>query len=389
MRTVMGLVLSVLAAFAIGMALLWGLLPYLNDRQASGTLVLSGLDAEVRVLRDGRSVPYIYAQSLEDAFRGQGFVAGQDRLFQLEASKRAATGRLSEVFGAGPNDVILELDREARVIGFRRLAERQAEILAPQTRSILAAYLQGLNAYIETRSDTHPMEFRLSGFEPEPWTEIDLLALIYFLGWSSAANFEAELIAHRVIQQVGPDVFAEIAPLVVNPDAVPVRANGPVEEAANRWTGSTAPVQTWTDLTASASGAGGSNNWAISGAKAGAEAAIVTNDPHLDSRILPGPWHPVALITPETRLVGVSAGMPGIVIGRGENLALGVTNAYADAVDLYVETIDPNDPARYLEGERSIAFETVTETIRIKDDAVEGGVREEAMTIRFTRRARS
>jgi penicillin amidase len=386
MKRIAAIALGLAATFAIGMAILWGLLPYLNDRQAAGTLALSALDAEVRVVRDARATPYIYAESLEDALRAQGFVAGQDRLFQLEAAKSAATGRLAEVFGSGPDDVIVEMDREARVIGFHRLGERQAQILAPQSRTILLSYLEGLNAYIETRADTHPLEFRLSGFEPEPWTEADLLAVMYYLGWQSAANFEAELTAHRLIQALGPDVFAEIAPMVVNPDWAETAASGPIEEAGNRWSGPTAPPARWTALTASAAGAGGSNNWAMSGAKAGAEAAIVTNDPHLDSRILPGPWHPVALITPEMRLVGVSAGMPGIVIGRSDHIALGVTNAYADAVDLYVETIDPDDPSRYMEGDQSIAFETRADTIRIRDDSVEGGMREEALTIRFTRR---
>jgi penicillin amidase len=159
MRTLLGWVLNVVAVLGIGTAILWGLLPYLNDRQTSGTVTLTGLDREVRVVRDARATPYIYAQSLEDALRGQGFVAGQDRLFQLETAKRAATGRLAEVFGAGPDDLIVELDREARVIGFHRLGARQAEILAPQSRLILQAYLEGLNAYIVTRSETHRIEF--------------------------------------------------------------------------------------------------------------------------------------------------------------------------------------------------------------------------------------
>jgi penicillin amidase len=385
MRIVMGVGLGLAATLAIGSAILWGLAPYLNDRQTSGALPLDGLADEVRVLRDDLGVPYIYAQTLPDALRAQGFVAGQDRLFQLETAKRAAAGRLAEVFGAGPDEAVADLDREARVIGFHRLGRRQADQLAPRSAEIVDAYLAGLNAYIETREETHPLEFRLAGFQPEPWTRADLLAVMYFLGWASSANFEAELIAQEILSAHGPELFSEIAPLVVNPDAGGP-PDGLVNEAALRRTGVAAPPPAWAGPGWSAAGLGGSNNWAMSGSKAGAEAAVVTNDPHLDSRILPGPWHPVGLITPELRIVGVSAGMPGVIIGRSDHIALGVTNAYADTVDLYVETVDPRDPGRYLEGEQSLPFETVTETLRIKDDAAETGFREEALRVRFTRR---
>ncbi|MEQ8434182.1 MAG: penicillin acylase family protein [Oceanicaulis sp.] len=393
MRILTGVTLGAAALVILGGAALWAVLPHINDRQTSGTLSLPGLSAEVRVVRDAVGTPYIHAETFQDALRAQGFVAGQDRLFQLETAKRAATGRLAEVFGAGPDDVVVNLDREARVIGFHRLGARQAEMLAQRPRDNLQAYVDGLNAYIETRADTHPLEFQLAGFEPEVWSQADMLAVMYFLGWSSSANFDAELMAQRLIDGVGAERFEEIAPLTVNPDDADTGGGGGAGDLtqaaagpAARWTGSSAPAPAWAQGGWSASGAGGSNNWAMSGAKAGAPSAVVTNDPHLDSRILPGPWHPVGLITPDLRVVGVSAGMPGVVIGRNEHIALGVTNAYADAVDLYVETIDPADPGRYLEGERSLPFETVLEIIAVKDDTAATGMREEALPVRFTRR---
>lgn len=389
MRILTGVALAAAAVVAIGGAALWAALPHINDRQTGGALDLPGLGGEVRVIRDAHATPYIYAETLEDALRAQGFVAGQDRLFQMETAKRAATGRLAEVFGAGESGVVLNLDREARVIGFHRLGQRQAELLAPGERRSLSAYVDGLNAYIETRAETHPLEFALAGFEPEVWTQADMLAVMYFLGWASAANFDAELVAQRVIDAVGAEAFEQIAPLTVNPDDAALAQAGAgsgVDQASARWSGPSAPAPAWAEGGWSASGAGGSNNWAMSGAKAGAPAAIVTNDPHLDSRILPGPWHPVGLITPDMRIVGVSAGMPGVVIGRNENIAFGVTNAYADAVDLYVETIDPADPDHYLEGDASHPFRAVIETIHVKDEDAPDGVREVALPVRFTRR---
>ncbi len=351
-----------IAAVAFAAAAAWFFLPKMNDRQTSGEIALVGLQAPVRVLRDDFATPYIYAENMDDALRAQGFIAGQDRLFQLEATKRAAAGRLAEVFGAGDDNAILKLDREARVIGFHRIAGRQAAILSSRSRGVLEAYLGGLNAYIAARSNKHPIEFKLAGFEPEVWTAADLLAVMYYLGWASSANFDAELAAHRVLQAVGEEAFDEIAPITVNPDSrVALSRRRQTGDASARWAGATAALADWTKGSSRQQGMGGSNNWAISGEKAGSRAAIVTNDPHLDIRMLPGSWHPVALITPTARVVGVSIGLPGVLVGRNERVAFGITNAYADAVELYIEAVDPADPNRYLEGDQSIPFESITD----------------------------
>ncbi|MEO1658423.1 MAG: penicillin acylase family protein [Pseudomonadota bacterium] len=381
--------LAIVVAVFAGAALLFDqlIMAQIKDRQTSGSLELAALTAPVRVVRDDLGMPYIYAESLTDALRAQGFVAGQDRLFQLEVAKRAASGRLAEIFGAGTGDVILNLDREARVIGFHRLASRQLEVLSPEARQSLDAYLDGLNAYVATREATHPLEFKMAGFAPEAWTATDLLTLTFYLGWASSANFDAELIAHKVIGKIGKEAFEEIAPLTVNPDdSEPQRQSSKGQDGTYRWAGKADTPAPWTRGGWRQLGMGGSNNWAVSGAKAGTSAAIVTNDPHLDSRNLPGPWHPVGLITPEFRVVGVSTGLPGVVVGRNAHVAFGVTNAYADAVDLYIETVDPSDADRYLEGDQSLPFDALTEIIRIKDDEAGSGYREEELVVRSTRR---
>jgi penicillin G amidase len=131
----------------------------------------------------------------------------------------------------------------------------------------------------------------------------------------------------------------------------------------------------------------GSNNWCVGPGLSEGGKPILANDPHLDARTLPGPWYPVGLVTPEVRAVGVTIpGIPGIMVGRTEHVAFGVTNAYGDNQDLYVETLDPKDPERYLEGERSLPFERVEETLLIKDKREPGGFREEKLTVRLTRR---
>ena len=65
----------------------------------SGTLKMPGLEHPVNVLRDRWGVAHIYAQNQHDLFFAQGFVAAQDRLFQMELWKRSGQGRLAEVLG--------------------------------------------------------------------------------------------------------------------------------------------------------------------------------------------------------------------------------------------------------------------------------------------------
>ena len=97
---------------------------------------------------------------------------------------------------------------------------------------------------------------------------------------------------------------------------------------------------------------------------------------------------PLAFIEDADTADGVSPmalpGMPGILVGRTKHVAFGVTNAYGDVQDVYIETLDPNDKSRYLHGGKSTAFTVVEETIRIKDQAAPGGLREQPLRIRYT-----
>lgn len=50
--------------------------------------------------RDTYGVPHIYSSSLEEAFFYAGFACAEDRLWQMEMSRRLARGSLAEVLGA-------------------------------------------------------------------------------------------------------------------------------------------------------------------------------------------------------------------------------------------------------------------------------------------------
>lgn len=355
----------------------------LNRFQREGGISFSGLQEKVTVVRDEKGMAYIYAGNGDDALMAQGFVTAQDRLFQMELTRLFASGRLCELAG----EEALALDIRMRTIGFYRQAKRHAQILDAPTKSKLERYIDGVNTYIREHKDTHPLEFKLSGITPQAWLVEDVLAIMYFLSWNSSANLKTEIIAQRLIEKLGPQKARDFFPLNINPDdPEKISRDNP------GWGGESMGLELGGDpiLTGfleTGSLSVGSNNWVVGPKASPGGKPILANDPHLDARILPGPFYPFGIIIPGMRFIGVGLpGTPTHLIGRNEYIAVGVTNSYGDNQDLYVETIDPRDPDRYLEGENSLPFQRIEETLKIRDKSSPQGLRSHKILIRATQR---
>ncbi|MEJ2717844.1 MAG: penicillin acylase family protein [Deltaproteobacteria bacterium] len=367
---------------AVGVAAWWSL-PRLNDYQRQGNLNLPGLIQPVSVQRDGKGMAYIRARNLDDAIMAQGFVTAQDRLFQMQLTRLLAQGRIAELAG----DRARSLDIMMRTIGIHRNAKKHAAILDEKTRHFFQQYVDGVNAFVTTRTGSHPLEFKLAGIKAEPWSISDALSVAYYMGWITSANAGTEVITQMLVDKVGPVKAREIFPLNINPDE-PTGA----DRVARIIDNGSEPLHLTTDRSILTFcrfpvDGSGSNNWAVAPKLSPSGKPIVANDPHLDARILPGVWYPCGIITPELRAVGVMIpGIPGMVIGRTDRVAMGVTNAYGDCQDLFVESLDPSDSGRYLEGDTSVPFTVIKETMKIRDKNAPGGLRAEEVEIKLTRR---
>ncbi len=347
--------------------------PYLDRYDAGGSATLSSLSAAVRVVRDAKGMPYIFAATPIDAIRAQGFVTAQDRLFQMEMMRRLAWGRLSEMAG----EAGVGIDTQVRLWNIPALARRQAGMLNATERDWHQAYADGVNAYLTERTDELP---RLVA-EPQPWTLEDVLAIQFFNIWGSTTNWREELLSQSLIDRLGPQQAALLSQLTINPDSPAGSAT------ASDYPYLLSGLQLQADSELSPADGNGSNAWVTGASKSAGGAPILASDPHIDARRLPGFWHPVGLITPQWRVVGGGTpGVPGVGIGRTNHFAWGATNGYGDVVDLYIETVDPQNPANYLEGETSIPFTVREEVLRIRDEEAGGGFREQVLTIRETRR---
>jgi len=357
-------------------------LPLFNDYQTKGSLSLPGLDSGVRVTRDASGMAYIHAKNRDDLFFAQGFVTAQDRLFQMQLTRLYFQGRLCELAGEKARDVDLRM----RTIGLHRMAKKHAGRLSPKIRHLFQRYADGINAFIEQCPGDLHLEFKLAGITPDLWSVQDCLGVVYYMGYSTAANLTTEIIAQMLLDTLGYEKTALILPRNINiddPEDGGDMAMPPKEDLALSFPGDA-------DLMAFARDRKlrvGSNNWVMAPAKSATGSAVLSGDPHLDPRMLPGVWYPLGLICPGIRAVGAQIpGIPGMSIGRTDHIALSATNNYGDMVDLYIETLDPGNPDHYMEADKSIPFDHITETLKIKDKSAAKGFRQETLEIRATQR---
>lgn len=353
-------------------------LPMIDRYQVEGEMTLPALSAPVDIKRDGMGIPYVYASNLDDAITAQGFVISQHRLFQMELFRQMSQGRLAEFIGERG----LSSDRLIRLLDINAVADKQIARFSHEERNFYQRYINGVNAYIEGYGHEHPLILKLMGKVPAPWSLRDVVALQYFQVWSSSVNWKQELMNQQLIDLLGPEKAGELRAVNINPDDPETELNqsNMVAWVLNLYSRSY-------DFPDYPRNAMGSNAWATGSRKSSTGAPILSNDPHLDARHLPGFWHPMGLITPQLRAVGGAfPGSPGLGIGRTGDIAWGATNGYSDSIDLYIEQVDPEDATRYLQGEESLPFIVREETIRISDKDAEGGFRTETLTIRATRR---
>ena len=209
------------------------------------------LDAPIDVLRDRYGVPHVFASSERDAFFGQGFVHAQDRLFQMDSMRRAASGRLAEWVGL-PG---LEADRFMRRLGFVDIAARDLAATGDEERELLAAYARGVNEGIRTLPALPP-EYAFLDMKPEPWHPEHTMLLGRFVLFSFASNWDTELLRERLLHTLGPERAAAVDP------SYPVDAytstGSPIAPAVERVLRSYHAA-----LAAGLGSGGGSNAWAV------------------------------------------------------------------------------------------------------------------------------
>jgi penicillin amidase len=288
----------------------------------------------VRIITDRWGIPRIEAGSEEDLFLTQGFIHASERLWQMEAVRRFASGTLSEIAG----ESMLELDYFARLAGFPDVKRRALEGISDRSRYRIESYLSGINAYISRNAKSLPLEFRSAGITPEPWTISDVTANLAINSWYLQTNYLEEILAVRSRTKVNRAQWDAMMPGMGVFDGDELPEDGYFESLRPLRIGKFLPAA-YAFFKEFSVICGASNNWVTADGPKGKP--LLANDPHLGVQ-LPQIWYACGLRCPGIDVLGVGMpGFPGIVIGRNSQLAWGFTNVMTDIVDLYVMRVKP------------------------------------------------
>jgi len=340
--------------------------------QLDGTISVPGLAAPVTVTRDNHGIPTIEADNLHDLFFAQGYVTAQDRLFQMDATRRYAAGELAEVVGESQ----LEHDRQQRILGMRQAALKMVELLSPAVRAQFEAYARGVNAFIESHRDRLPIEFRILRYAPKPWTIEDSTLMGAYMVETLSTSPRHALVREKILAKLGPELTADLfvnsswrdrPPTVVRKTLDQAPADQDEDEDEDEESGVNSAVTSLTRFHSAPPAflffknqpaffddpplVLGSNNWVISGAHTVSGKPLLANDMHLGHQ-MPNLWYEAHLgcTNPDCNnfdVAGVTLpGLPYVIVGHNQRIAWGFTNLGPTVMDVYVETF--NAAGQYL-----------------------------------------
>ncbi|MEO1602314.1 MAG: penicillin acylase family protein [Pseudomonadota bacterium] len=344
---------------AVGLVLAWSLVSG-SLPEHSGRIAVSGIAGPVEIHRDANAVPHLRAGSEADLWFALGLTHAQDRLWQMEVSRRAAQGRLSALFGPRT----LGLDRLARTLDLYGHARRAVAYQSAETQAALRAYSAGVNAWIR-HVDAQSLgrgapEFFLFGEGFEPWAPADSIGILKSMALRLSGSARQEV--RRALFQLAlpPERVADILP------DYPVPAETAIPRYTQLFPGARfAGLSGQPDPLLDALGpahrpemAGASNAWTVDGSRSSSRAPLLANDPHLWLSA-PSVWYLAGLKGGTVEGIGGTLpGVPAILIGHNGRLGWGLTTANVDDQDLFIEKLNPEDPSLYLTPDGWQPFET-------------------------------
>lgn len=308
------------------------------EHPPENSAMIEGLSDSVKVIRDVRGVPHIFAKNAKDLAFAFGYVQAQDRLWQMDIGWRGAAGRTSEIFG----QATLGNDLSKYQNGLIEAAKKSMEAVKDSEEfHELQAYARGINTYINSlnKSDL-PLEFKLFDYQPEPWQVLNSFLFIKSITWvlsSGPWESEEEHIRVKLGDEAYEQLFPKMAPYSVPIIAVNERSpmkhrliNKSVQYIATRQSGSS-PFESL---------GLGSNNWVVDSEKSASGKPILAYDPHVWLS-LPSMWYEAHLVCPDRDVYGIALlASPYIIYGFNRHIAWGGTTLNVDVKDYYSEKID-------------------------------------------------
>jgi len=326
----------------------------------NGLVNVSGISNEVKIYRDKHAIPFIIAEDEFDAVFALGYVHAQERLFQMDLSRRAGEGRLSEIFG----NTTIAFDKMFRTIGIFKLVEETFSQSNPLSIKYLETYSAGVNSYIKEAKGNYTFEFDVLGYEPELWKPEHSLVLAKLMAWELNISWWTDMAFSHLVQKLGEDKVKEIlpdfdenAPTIIPQYLISATSLEPdfyqVDKDFREFMGFVG-----THI--------GSNNWVVNSKKSKSGAVIIANDPHLAFQA-PGKFMFSVIRSNGWNGEGFSIpGLPSFIIGKNQNIAWVLTNVMADDSDFYIEKFDSSETKYFVDNEWK-NLKIYEDTILVKD----------------------
>lgn len=357
----------ILLALTVGLISAYFYFKVSRAPQYAGELSMEGIDGLVEIFYTEFGVPHIYAESNEDAYFAFGYVHAQDRLWQMDLLRHVGSGRLSELFGSD----LVETDRFLRTVGLGDYSKESTRLYLARNHEslpLVKAYLQGINAFIESNPET--LEHTILGLEVEPFTEENIFQVLTYMAFSFQNAHITDPVLTQLSAKLDSSYLADLRiyhyvgeTLIKNHDLRYAEATTAVASSLEKVN---IPLFI------------GSNSWVLSGDKTESGSVILSNDPHIGFS-QPSVWYEAHMVTPDIEYYGYHiAGSPFPPILHTPSFSNGLTMFENDDADFYVEEIHPEDSNLYRHEGEWKEIMSQKETIKVK------GSEDVALVIRST-----
>lgn len=324
-----------------------------------GTIQSNKIFSDIEIYRDSLAIPYIFTETDEDVAFAIGYLHAQERLFIMDLIRRAGEGRLAEILG----EKALAFDKMFRTVGIKRTIQETYSRYDPQVIKILQAYSKGVNKFIEENKGNYSIEFDVLGYQPESWKPIHSLIIVRMMGWELNLSWWVDFTYAELIEKFGKDKLLEILPDISESNLEKIPASENITSIAKEFIQTNLAFRNFIGWRGTQVG---SNNWVVNSFKSNSGKPIIANDPHL-AFSAPGKWYAVVIKSKNWNASGVTLpGVPGIVIGKNENISWALTNLMNDDADYFYETLDSTKKNYLLDG-KWIPLQIIKDTIKIKN----------------------
>ena len=324
----------------------------------NGEIKIKNTTEDVTIYFDEIGVPHINAKNQRDAYIALGYVHAQDRLWQMELTRRIAAGRLSEIFGKK----LLKVDRFFSGLGIEEAADKTIENLDKTAQSYLLteAYLEGVNQFI--KNGNAPLEFILLGLDIEEYDIKDVYNVFGYMSFSFAVAHKTDPLLTEIKEKLGTSYLNELLSasgenLTINKTSIPKEINATLSRTVADIMNNL-PVSPFI----------GSNSWVIAPEKTKNGKVIFANDPHI-AFSQPSVWYQNHIKTPDFEIYGFNiALMPFPLLGHNKEYAYGLTMLANDDLNFYIEKNNPENELEYKTPNGFEEYKVLEKTIRIKDE---------------------